>query len=198
MLELAKRNSLVKKLSILINHLDLEDFMTHLFKILLVLIGFSVSFQAQAILIDPYMGFVTSGNMEQSGNDIKITGQTIGARLGMSTLGFAVGVDYMTGSLTYSGAVKSTYTPGHLGLFVSYDFPILVRGYATYFPVGVLNGDVKLEGNGTKLGVMYTGLPFVAIGLELLNMSYSKTDGNDMAKATEKVTLLAISLPLDL
>jgi hypothetical protein len=126
---------------------------------------------AQAgILIDPYFGYVVSGS---DSNSKTITGSDMGIRLGWTTLGFGVGVDAtVSGSYTYKNALGSTSsTPAHTGVFVSYQFPILVRGYATYFLNTKTSETVNSNtGNGTKIGVQYTGLPFIALGLEILTI----------------------------
>ena len=122
------------------------------------------------------------------------TGTALGARVGYKKLGLAFGLDF-NGNYNYQlGASKEkesfiTILPG---AFVSYKFPILFRVYGTIIPYGFLKnapGSIKedclsnaaktkcpfLQTNiknekpiirSLKLGVGYTGLPFLNINLE--------------------------------
>jgi hypothetical protein len=152
-------------------------------------------------LVDPYLGYIVSGTTSATPAPT-VSGNELGVRLGWDWMGFGAGLD-ATVSGTYSYAASGTttsMTPMHYGLFASYKFPILFRAYATYFTNTKESQDSNnyITGTATKIGVQYTGLPFVAIGLEM----YSGT-GKDRTTAgvtssftgTESQTRLVISAP---
>lgn len=157
---------------------------------------------AQAgFLIDPYMGYALSGS---TNSGAKVSGSDMGLRLGLSTMGFGYGVD-ATVSGTYkheSLGVTTNYNPSHMGLFLSYKFPIIFRGYATYFLNSkITSGSTSITGNGTKIGIQYTGLPFIALGVEMYTMNYTEQDVAGVKSSTsgsESQTRLAISVPFDI
>lgn len=161
---------------------------------------FLVGVSAQAMfLIDPYLNYAVSGS---TSTNYDVSGTEFGARLGLSTLGFGYGVDFVAGgSLTYKNTTTSTaYAPSGYGLFVSYKFPILVRGYASYLLESKIaaNGNTT-KGTATKIGVQYTGLPFIAIGLETFSGKYTDTNGTALSPSTtDSQTRLAISVPFDI
>lgn len=150
------------------------------------------------VLLDPYLGYVISGS---NTGGAKVTGNDLGVRLGFNTLGFGLGIDAtLSGTYKYeSSGVSTDATPSHQGVFVSYAFPILVRGYATYFVNSKLSsGAFTYKGTGTKIGVQFTGLPLVAIGLEVLTSKYTDLEfsGSTVSiSETETQTRLAISAP---
>ncbi len=167
----------------------------------ILLILFAGAFADANILIDPYLGYAISGTYGNS----TVTGTEMGGRLGWSSLGFAVGLDAtIAGSYTYTASnVSISATPFHYGIFASFQFPILFRGYATYF-LSTKETDSASNyytGTGTKIGVQFTGLPFVAIGLEVFSNSiakYTSAAGTVSATGTENQTRLTISAPFDL
>ena len=146
------------------------------------------------LLLEPYLNYITAGSTSRS--SASITGNEIGARVGYDFLGFGIGIDtLLSGKYTYSLAGVSTdTTPTQFGLFASYKFPILVRGYFTYLTSAKEKNSSgsEVSGTGTKIGIQYTGLPFIAIGLETYTGSYK-----DAASSAETVshTNLAISAP---
>ena len=130
--------------------------------------------QAQAgIYIEPFIGYET-GETEENDD---YTGVGFGARLGYQMLGLAFGAEYASSGLTIKytdGSADQDADTTDLGLFVSYQFPILFRVFATYFLDSTAEaGAAEFTGNGgTRLGVGYTGLPFVVINFEMLNRKY--------------------------
>lgn len=155
------------------------------------------------LLLEPYAGYYF-GKMKVSGTntDAKTTGPGLGARVGYQTLGFMVGADYMTGMWTDDSNPKNDITPNDLGVFVGYNFPILVRAYLTYVPTSKLkaknsSATSDLEGNSMKFGVGFTALPMVSINVEYIKGTYDKANG---AKLTNKYNTdsygLSVSLPL--
>ncbi|MEK6629090.1 MAG: hypothetical protein AABY53_10735 [Bdellovibrionota bacterium] len=153
------------------------------------------------ILIDPYIGYTVSGS---TSSNFTITGSDMGARLGFTNMGLGFGVDAtVAGTHTYKDATTSTdYTRSNMGVFVSYHFPILVRGYATYFVNSKISSSAaSATGTATKLGVQYTGFPLIAIGVEYYNMAYKDAEIGGIkftSSVTESQTRLALSVPFNL
>jgi hypothetical protein len=86
-----------------------------------------------------------------------------------------------------------------MGLFVSYEFPILLRVYATYILSSKADTGqpADIEGSGMKLGVGWTGLPFVVINLEMTNRTFDEYDGQPLTNEIDLNTYaLVVSLPL--
>lgn len=149
-------------------------------KLSLMLSALAFVGNAQAdILLEPYLGYHT-GTSKQSGSaDTKENGVVLGARAGFQSLGFMVGLDYMNGMMKDDDTPKNDLTVSDLGLFVGYNFPVMIRAYATYVPtakVKVKTPSVSydLEGNSMKLGVGFTALPMVSINLEYVKTKYTK------------------------
>ncbi|MBC7419797.1 MAG: hypothetical protein H7328_03630 [Bdellovibrio sp.] len=160
------------------------------------------------LLLEPYLGYAFSGDIKGA-SSYKITGTELGARVGFSTLGFAIGGEYMSGNFKDDAPNSSTYTNNDLGIFASFKFPILVRVYATFFPSSEFkqsatgySATIK-SGTQTKLGVGFTGFPIISVNLEYLMGSYSKVNfgGGDVdlnpAVKTNAMALV-VSAPFDL
>lgn len=166
-----------------------------------IMLLLSGSIARAGILIEPYFGYLLSGsNSAISGSTM--SGSDIGGRVGWKILGFGLGID-ATASGSYSYSNSLSYKPTHMGAFVSFDFPILVRGYAalmTSTKEAADNGSYY-SGNGTKVGVQFTGLPFICVGLETFTTSvtnYTNAAGASTSKSdTETQTRLAVSIPLN-
>ena len=133
------------------------------------------------ILLEPYLGYVVSGQAKTSSTS-NYKGTVYGARVGYSVLNFAVGAEYAATSFTDDSSPQQTITGGDLGLFGAFTFPVLVRAYATYIPSPILKASsvgptiTYKSGNIIKLGVGFTVLPLVNIGLEYTTGTYSKVD----------------------
>ncbi len=169
--------------------------------LLLVIVGAFMAMPANAaLLIEPYIGMHFNSEAEDA--DADITGTGIGARLGYQNLGLMLGLNYKSASLEFEPDSGSNYDVDQTsyGLFVGYEFPILVRAWAEY----IIGGNAEFDGgsefdtiSGTQLGVGYTGLPFVSLNLEIGNLTYeegpSGTDDQDIS-----TYMFSISLPLTL
>ncbi len=177
----------------------------NLFAVLAIL-SFNQTVHA-GFLIEPYLGFV-SGEQKQA-TTAKFTGTEYGARLGYSMLGFAIGAEYAAGSFSDDQTPKSDITMSDIGLFVAYNFPVLVRAYATYVPSSELKvnnsglDSTLKSGNSMKLGVGFTGFPIINVNLEYISSSYSKIDTTIGAfdldpKSTGTAFALSISAPFNL
>lgn len=160
-----------------------------------------IQINAQAsLLVDPYLGLNVSGStkvgtLENSYDNVPVS---IGARVGFAQLGFSAGLDYQNTSSIKIENSANKYDATELGIFAGFDFPILVRAYVGY----IFSADFKAtgsnfdEGSGYKLGVGFTGLPFVSINLEYKALSYDKLNNATIATADHNAVLLAVSLPL--
>ena len=155
-------------------------------------------------LLDPYFSYAVSGT--NSGlTDSTMTGSELGARLGWDMMGLGFGVDgIVSGSYTYKqNSVSSDIKPSYYGVFVSYKFPIVLRGYVSYLlsskeTMTVSGIDSTLTGTGTKVGIQYTGFPFVAIGVEYVSSKYDKVEfgGLSITQSNDaNHTAIALSFP---
>lgn len=173
--------------------------MNHLIGLLVAIVGFGTQAQA-GFLIEPYANIIVTG--KQSSNDL--SGSVLGGRFGWDFLGFSLGLDaeLAGGIKSESGGSSTTLTPGSMGLFAAYQFPILLRGYVTYSPLWkAKTSSLENTGNSTKIGVQYTGLPFVAIGVETVNFNITKQKSGGVESdvdGTGNYTSLVISLPFSL
>ena len=144
--------------------------------------SFALTSPAHAgLLIEPYLGYGFSGKVEIAPDKEDISGLTYGARFGVTSLGFMVGAEYMGTQTKIDLPGDNTLNSTNIGIFAGYNFPILLRAYATYFFYNTAKADFAInsnsfdvEGNGLKLGVGYKGLPFVSLNLEYLMQTYKK------------------------
>lgn len=159
-----------------------------------------------SLLLDPYIGINLSGTTKfTSGNsdvdyDYNSAPVSIGGRVGFSKLSFSTGLDYqMTSGVKLKNQAEK-FDASELAAFVGFDFPILLRAYAGY----IFSADFEAtsnkydEGSGYKLGVGFTGLPFISINLEYKNISYDKLNNATIKTADHNSVLLAVSLPIKL
>lgn len=153
-----------------------------------------------ALLVDPYIGINLNGSTKfgTAENDYKNSPVSMGARLGFAKLGFSVGLDYqMTSSIEVENYINK-FDATELAIFGGFDFPILLRAYAGYiFSADFESSATKYdEGSGYKVGVGFTGLPFISINVEYKVVSYDKLNGATTTTADNNSVLLGVSLPL--
>ena len=166
-----------------------------------ILASAMVSVESNAsLLLEPYAGYYTGSITGTS--SYSISGVGYGGRLGFQNLGFMVGADYLSGSWTGTiNNVSTTYVPSDLGVFVGYDFPILLRIYGEYIAIAsqqsTANGASNTAtGTGYKLGVGYKFMPFLSVNFELLGHTFTKDNNGTLnPNTTEPMYGLAISLP---
>ena len=176
-------------------------------------LGFTSQSQA-ALLIEPVVGFNIGTKYDFKFDSIPANNDTItggsgasyGGRLGYQQLGLQLGLDYLKSSIDMNdSSLKENISTSEWGGFIGYEFPILLRAYAGYIFSGTgttkATGNQKVEfnkGTGTKIGVGFTGLPFVDINLEYRRMNYSEmTIGSvDLdTDTTYSTIMLGLSLP---
>ncbi|MBX3039535.1 MAG: porin [Bdellovibrionaceae bacterium] len=153
-----------------------------------------------SIYLEPSIGYET-GKIEGGATSNDLAGTNLGLKLGYSSLGFAAGLDYMRGSLKQDSSPSVTWTNQDLGVFAQFTFPILIKVSGTYFFSTEMEKSGKMTGNGTKVGIGYTGLPFLSINFDMINLSYDKfkNGGNSVnIDADRKTWMLSLSLPLNL
>jgi len=159
------------------------------------------------IFIEPYLGYeggrantTTVAGTDGSGN---ASGTAFGARLGYAVPLLWAALDYtyatettssMTGGLTDSSATRSS-----LGVVAGVKIPLL-RAYAGYGFADSLKltpaaGSQTMTGSSLKLGVSFTGLPFINLNLEYIMTTYTGFDPNNFSKANANLLLATISLP---
>lgn len=160
------------------------------------------------LLLEPVLGY-SVGKIEGDDIDDKFTGPSIGGRVGYQNLGLQLGIDYLRSNLNIdNNDFKEDAVVSEFAGFVGFEFPILLRVYAGYIfsatgdskiKVGSSEEKVKLsEGTGTKLGVGFTGLPFVDINFEYRRGSFGETKIGGMkldGDTDYSAYMIGVSLP---
>ena len=156
-----------------------------------------------AIWIEPYLGLAFTGNQKlestSTTRDYDNMPGMMGGRLGPAIMLFHFGLDYMkSGDVKLENDTKK-YKITEWGLFAGVKLPILARGYVEYIVSSEFSDmdAVYDEGSGFKAGVGFTGLPFVAINLEVRQVNYDKYNGNG-TDMQDKSTALTVSLPFQI
>ena len=181
---------------------------------LVVLLSLAIPTYANAgLLIEPYFGYILSGDGEIDGSSDSYSGTNIGARLGYTFLGLMGGLEYSLGSheLDTSGGLSMDTTD--MSLFVGYELPILLRAWLSYSisSDGTLeysgsSSDTELSGGGYTLGIGYTGFPFISLNFEMFNRVYDDCSFTGVSNCKETILnnkdftvdgyALSISVPL--
>lgn len=155
-----------------------------------------MSLQAQAIMFEPYAGYEVG---DAGSNASTYKGTTFGARLGFDVIPmFTLGVDYAMGSHTQEGILSNTdWSVNDLGVFAMFEFPVLIRAWLTYsFDTKASTSGVSdMKGTATKIGVGYTGLPFISINLEMVKRNYTE-QGSATIDSSSDTYLVSVGIPL--
>lgn len=175
-----------------------------------------------SLLIEPHLGYNVYGNADYSATSsgipidakTKYNGPQYGARLGVQYFGLMGGLDYTHSSFTHKTTITSPAVPGYsatanadkkrdqFGLFVGYKFPVFVRAwFGYYFSDKLKNSDTAYweKGNGTELGIGFTGIPFLSINLQYRTSSYDKDiDGALSPNHKTSEFVLGVSAPFTL
>lgn len=162
-----------------------------------LLMGSSVSHAE--FLIEPYLGYHI-GKYDQGSADENASGVTFGGRLGFSTmLGLQFGADYMGGEWSIDTDPDTDGTLSNIGVFVGYEFPILIRVFGSYFFDAELKDEGKLEGDMIRLGVGLSPLPFIDVNLEYITATYDKFNGASLGTdAKMNMYGVTVSVPFEL
>ncbi len=165
--------------------------MDTLFKILVAgLLGlFVLANQAQAsVLVEPYLGLsIGAGGeakLDTATYDYSFSTATYGGRLGYQWFGAMVGLDYSLQKFTMQKegpgvAQKLDADRSQIGLFLGYDFPLLIRGWMTYYLSGEIDmGSERFSGaSGYAVGVGLKALPLLSFNLGYRSITYDKYSG---------------------
>lgn len=182
-----------------------------------------------SILLEPYVGYEL-GQFAMTAADVNdykynMGGVAVGGRLGYSATLVSFG---LWGALDYSMANYSTSvasqpaggtatgdpaTRSSLFIDVGVKLPLL-QAHVGYAPMNSMvmkatGGDLKYEGSAMKLGVGFSGLPFIAINLDYIASTFNKytsaagtttdiSSGQTISKATATTYMLNVSLPFNL
>jgi Outer membrane protein beta-barrel domain len=176
-------------------------------QLFILILAFLIINPARAgLLVEPVLGY-SFATMEGNEN-LDLNGTSYGGRLGYQNLGFQLGLDYLSSGLSVDdNDYKSDFNTTEFAGFVGFEFPILLRVYAGYIFQATGETDLTIasikntleydQGSGTKLGVGFTGLPFVDINFEyrkgkLSNGKWGALEVDDLDYSTYMV---GISLP---
>lgn len=172
-----------------------------------VVLGFSGAAHA-GIMIEPYLGYEMGKTTDVNAVDGKFDGANLGARLAYKTpLMLWVGVD---GQFGVSGKYKpdsgSDADQKHNTLYgvVGIDLPILLRGWVGYGFSDNLKLDTPysstIKGKNFKVGVGFTGLPFISLNAEYIKGTTDKIEDGTLANSNptskNESFMLSVSLPL--
>lgn len=177
--------------------------------LILAITAFSSTVHA-SLLIEPHIGYNLSGSGTTSGVEYKYTNPEFGLRLGGQYLGFMAGFDYTTSAYTWeqSPGGDDKFDRGEFGVFVGYNFPILLRVWGAYYftntaedtnATGRTPSGAKYEGSTKELGVGFTALPFLSLNLMFRNVVMdTKPAGITSADIANNEIVLGVSLPFTL
>ncbi len=193
--------------------------------LLILLLGLSLSSKA-SILLDPYFGYAFNGSgdfiLSNQTRSIKGSGVSYGGRAGLTKLGLMVGIDYAKDNhsldITTSGVTRTDkINATHIGTFLGYTFPFLLRIWGTYYfnttlkgtdPTGqhyIDSSDTFKNGSGYALGLGLTPLPLISLNVEYRAFEYGtyENSGYDYAAFVGKdfnysYILFSVSVPLEL
>lgn len=170
--------------------------MKKLVVVLAMMLGMSGVAQA-GVLIEPYLGYEFGKTSDPDG---KTTGTVLGARLAYTLPAFVwLGLDATMGvSETFDPDTGSSRDGNRetVSAVVGVDLPVLLRVWAAYGFHNKFKTDsgADFEGKNMKLGVGFTGLPFISINFEYIKDEFDEPSPLDM-KA--EMYMLSVSLPLE-
>lgn len=191
------------------------------YKIIALIFLFAVSTAQADWLIEPYAGagvsssgkgdWTTPGGATGSSEHDTGGGMLYGARIGYTYTLFMLGMDFSTWSgdletkmpaIAYSAQADVNH--GTTGFFVGVQLPILFRFWGGFYNSEIKKSGEKIKGDGTALGVGYTGFPFISINGELRNFKYDKYTLNSVIASRNlgelkelKEYFVSVSIPLE-
>ncbi|WP_415061616.1 outer membrane beta-barrel protein [Bdellovibrio sp.] len=182
--------------------------MKKLLAVFALVLGFTSVSQA-GLLLEPYIGYEMGTAKSDSGGDGKTEAVNVGGRIAYTLpVMFWLGVDANVGT---SGKYKpDTGTDvdtkrTSLSAVVGMDFPILLRAWLAYGFVNEIKFDdafdSKVKGSNVKVGVGFTGLPFVSLNVEYIKDDFKDVDTNLGSGTTDlkhDSVMLSVSLPFEI
>ena len=166
------------------------------------------------LLIEPVVGYsMTKFEIDnETSEEEKANGTSVGGRLGYQNFGFQLGLDYLRSNLAVDNSdYKEDFVSNEFAGFVGFEFPILLRVYAGYIfaatgeteaDYGLGLGKTKVEvsgGSGMKVGLGFTVLPFLDLNVEYRRGTYTKLKIEDTKSDVDtdfNAIMFGISLPL--
>ncbi len=174
---------------------------------LLITLAFIFTSESKAaLLLEPVVGYNIGSkfDFESGENYTGGTGTAFGGRVGYQNFGFQLGLDYLNSSIDMDDAdIDDNISLTEWAGFIGYEFPVLLRVYAGYIfsAAGSTESNGNdwdlIEGSGTKLGVGFTGLPFIDINVEYRAGSFDNYEING-TKQNKEVNYQSIMLGLSL
>ncbi len=170
---------------------------------------FTQNIAQASILIEPHLAYNLSSSGTQGSTKYEYSGTQYGGRVGYQNLGLMYGLDLTASSFTFksSGGLNSSNetTRTQIGLFAGYNFPILLRAWATYFVSDTFKfaSGNELSGSCLELGAGFTGIPFLSINgmVRLVSLTSGKI-GSTTGTLTQSLSLtevvVGVSIPLTL
>lgn len=178
---------------------------------LLLVIFFLATPVKASLLVEPVVGLNLNSKLDMDGTKYSGGGGLgYGGRLGWQRFGLQLGADFFHSSIDMSdNTFKKNLKMDEWAGFVGYEFPVLLRVYAGYIfsangttraNINNVTGNLKLDsGSGYKLGVGFTGLPFLDINLEYRSIDMDgKFNGTAANNNKFNTLMLGLSLPLNL
>ena len=150
-------------------------------KTILFTLLFSITLDANALLLlEPHLGYTLVGTGESSATPatmIKHNGFQYGLRTGAMYNGFMGGLDFTHSSFDQlTSGYSNNFSRNEMGLFVGYNFPILIRVWTTYnfsynqeanSSSSLITSGSKYKGHSIELGAGYSGFPYVSLNAAL-------------------------------
>lgn len=161
-----------------------------------------VNSASAALLLEPHLGY----NLGTSGDGESYRGGEIGMRLGYQQLGLMAGLDFTRSSFDRKVlAASNEYERNEWGLFVGYNFPILIRAWGTYYFSNATKNTTnnsEQTGNTKELGVGFTALPFLSINFMYRMIDLNENESaagvkSDIDQSTQEF-VVGVSLPFTL
>lgn len=153
----------------------------------IIIISAATSLAHAGFHFEPYLGFAVDGEWDSGGTKDDVSMTEFGLKMGyQAPSGFQVGGDIQLGAGTYDGlgvgGADMKAGAAAFGLYLGYQSPMGLRGYAHYLFASALafddTDDTAFSGDGFKLGVGYSVLPWLALNLEYHVMKYDEGKNN--------------------
>jgi len=174
---------------------------------LLVALYFFVVNSARAdLLIEPVAGWNAPTNLNIWDKNYVGNGGSAGGRVGFQKFGFQLGLDYLFSSIAFQNHdLPKKFNMNEWTIFAGFEFPAFLRVYGGFILSASAetkdsNGDPLIleAGSGSKVGLGFTGLPFLDINLEYRRGTWDqyKLDNVKTEKESHYNSILvAVSLP---
>ena len=190
---------------------------------LMMLLLCTAQYSHAGLLLEPVLGY-SSGEILDNDEMAKdsLSGLSYGGRIGYQHSQYQIGFDYLRSS--YQVDEMDDFSSQEAGIFVAYISPENhVRAYLGYMIYSAIkfsaSANVEVDGNnvyvdfdakttkgsGFKVGVGYTGLPYVNINLEYRRSTFSEYEiealGQSLSTSADwelGVGMISVSAPFEL